>query len=80
MSDGGFVLDTPEQIAAFQLLRLRAALGFEIRAGIPVHSGVSTMNYIRGMGISTKRTKKGVYADLNAYIVSVLGETYNRPL
>jgi hypothetical protein len=72
MSGEGFVIDTPEGIAMWRLLSLRSMLKIEITTGMS-HSRGSVMNAIRETGISQKRTKRGVFADINAYIVALLG-------
>ena len=72
---GGTVI-TGEHIKLFSLIALRGRLGLEIKglgfSGRP--SGV----IVRELGISNKRSKKGVYADLDAYIVAAGGSA--RPL
>lgn len=67
MSDG-FALTTPAELTAFQVLRVRSMLGLEIKTGMS-HSQGSLMNLAKSYCGSPKRTKKGVYADYNAWLV-----------
>lgn len=64
----GFVIDTPEGIAAFQLLRVRRALKLEVETGMSMSRG-SVMKLAAQYCGSTKRTKKAVYADYDAWMV-----------
>ena len=66
----GFVIDTPEGIQAFQLLRVRSALSIEVKTGMKLSRG-SVMKLAKSYCGSRKNTKKGVYADYNAYLVSL---------
>ena len=72
----GGTMVTGEHIEVFRLLALRSRLGLEIK-GLGF-KGRSTSVIVREMGISTKRTKAGVYADLDAHIVAGGGPA--RPL
>lgn len=63
------VLDTPEQIAAFQALRVRRALKLDAEHGIGQRGG-SIMKLAASYCGSSKRTKKGVYRDYDAWMVA----------
>lgn len=76
--DGGFAIDRPEQIALFHVMQVRAALGLEIRSGMKFSNKGSLITTANQCGYSDKRTKRGVYADLDALIVANGGES--RPL
>lgn len=73
----GFSLTTPDQIAMFQLLRCRSGLAIEIHTGMKCSQG-SMLSYLQrmtvredGEPITTKRTKRGAYKDLNALCVEL---------
>lgn len=64
--EGGTVLDTPDEIAMFQLLRLRSALGLEIK-GL-CHSQGSVYAHIkRHYGL--RGNKQRVWDQFNIYIM-----------
>lgn len=73
------ILDTPEQIAMFHLLQIRSALALEIRTGMKFGRG-SLVTTAQTCGYSTKRTKRGVYDDVNALILKHGGPEATRPL
>lgn len=62
------MLDTPEQIEMFQLLRLAAAIALEINTGMRASAKGSAIKTLAAMGISSKKTKRGVLGDLVEYI------------
>lgn len=57
---------TGSDIATFQLMRLRRAFKLEIETGMTLSQG-STLAYLKRMGITTARTKRAAYVDLEAY-------------
>lgn len=61
--DGGITI-TGEHIELFHLMRVASALGLEINTGLKMSRGGSTMSVAAQLCGSTKRTKKGVLADL----------------
>ena len=72
----GGTMITGEHIAVARLIALRGRLGLEIK-GLGF-KGRPTSVIVREMGISQARTKRGVYADLDAHIVAGGGQS--RPL
>jgi hypothetical protein len=62
------VLDKPEQIAMFHLLQIKHALRLEIRTGMKFSNKGSLITLANRCGYSTKRTKAGVLADIEALI------------
>lgn len=64
-------LSGPEQVAAFQLLRVRAGLALEIKTGMKMSRHGSVMNLAASYCGSTKRTKAAVYKEYDAYLVSL---------
>lgn len=64
------ILTGPDQTKAFQLLRVRSALKIECVTTMRMSRG-SIMNLAAEYCGSKKRTKRGVYADYNAYLVGL---------
>lgn len=64
--EGGVVLDTAEELAMFQLLRLRSALGLEL-IGMKHSQGSVYAHIKRHYGM--KGTKQRVWDQLNALIM-----------
>ena len=64
------ILDTPEQINMFHLMQVRGALGLEIKTGMKFSNRGSLITLANQCGYSDKRTKKGVYTDLDALITA----------
>jgi len=58
----GFIIDTPEGIAAYRQIALYHALKLEVMTGMR-HSRGSVMQTIRNETGITKRTKAGVLAE-----------------
>jgi hypothetical protein len=58
-------------IAAFQLLRVRRGLKLEIETTMKLSRAGSIMQLAAHYCGSTKRTKRGVYADYDAWMVSM---------
>lgn len=63
---GNIVLDTPDQIAAGQVLALRGALRLEARG--MKRRGRSALTIVREMGLTKARRADAALADVNAYI------------
>jgi hypothetical protein len=61
-----------ENVLAVRALAIRRGLKLECETGMVMSSRYSTMNVAKGVCGSTKRTKRGVYADLDAWIVENL--------
>lgn len=74
--DDTIILDTPEQIAMFGLLAMRGRLHIEINTGVKFRQ--SSLTALQQAGITSKRTKKGALADLNAHIESLGGPADRR--
>jgi hypothetical protein len=76
MSDnqGPIIIDTPEGIHMWRMLSFRSALSLEIKTGMKFSRG-SVLAAAQAQGLTTKRTKKGAYADIDAIIVSLGGES-----
>lgn len=65
------VLDTPEKIEAARWLAVRSALSLEVRCpGMKMSRRYSPMMLAKAICGSQKQTKKGVYADLNTFMVA----------
>jgi hypothetical protein len=58
-----------DQMTGFYWLRLRAALGLEIKTGMKYSKG-SILTHLHEKGITNARTKKQAWLDLNAYCMS----------
>ncbi len=68
--DGSMVFDGPEAVNVYRYTMLRRALKTEIEMpGFKMVRG-SIINALKRDGITTKSTKRGAYADLNAWMVS----------
>ena len=66
------VINTPEGITHFQMGRIIAALKIEVKTGMKGRG--STINYCRDVYGTTKRTKKGVLAEM----LTLYKDTYGR--
>lgn len=67
---GAVVIDTPEGIEMVRLLTFRRAMRLEIRTGMKLSRGRSVFAIAREQGLSKKRAKKDVYADIDALVVA----------
>lgn len=67
------VIATPEGIAMARLLAIRSGLGLEIKTGMKMSRSYSPLAILQREGITNKRTKRGAYIDLDAYIVDCGG-------
>lgn len=74
-ADGSFVVNTPEGITMYRLLAMRGRLHLELK-GLGFRQ--STLAALQREGITSKRTKKGALADLNAHIESLGGPADRR--
>ena len=79
MRNETIIIDTPEGIAMFQLLQLRSALKLEIRTGMKLSNRGSVLATAQRRGLTTKRTKRGAYADIDAAVVAAGGESVPLP-
>jgi hypothetical protein len=68
MSD--ITLTGPAQTNAFRLLSVRRGLKLEIETGMKLSSKGSVMNVAREICGSSKRTKRAVFADYDAWMVA----------
>ena len=71
------MIDNPYADCRFQLLQLRSGLGLEIKTGMRLSNRGSILTFLQthsvsenGEPISTKRTKKGAYLDLDKACVA----------
>lgn len=70
-----------DNIDMARVLAVRAALRLEIKTGMKrSNRGASTLQLANDITGSDARTKRAGYEALNDYIVSILGESFNRPL
>lgn len=70
-----------ENIEMARVLAVRSALRLEIKTGMKRSSrGASTLQLANDITGLNARTKFVAYNDLNELIVSILGESFNRPL
>lgn len=70
-----------DNIDMARVLAVRAALRLEIKTGMKrSNRGASTLQLANDITGSDARTKRAAYEALNDYIVSILGESFNRPL
>lgn len=65
------VLTGPAQTNAFRLLSIRRGLKLEAETGMKLSSKGSVMNVAKDACGSPKRTKRGVYADYDKWMVSL---------
>jgi hypothetical protein len=79
-TEGAIVITGAEQIAMARLLAIRSGLGLEIRTGMKMSSRYSPLAILQREGITSKRTKKGAWKDLDAYIVAHGGPESTRPI
>lgn len=75
MSNETIIIDTPEGIQFVRLLSFRSAMGLEIRTGMKMSRGRSVFQLAREQGLATKRSKRDVYAELDALVVAAGGES-----
>lgn len=68
---GGFTASGEQGVNTFRLIALRSALSIEVKTGMKMSRGMSPMKVAKAECGSTKNTKAGVYADLNAYMVGL---------
>lgn len=73
-SAAGTMITGPD-IEVFRWLTIRRGLKLEIETGMKLTRGRSPLAIIQAAGITTKRTKRGAYADLDAAIVAAGGES-----
>lgn len=66
---------TGAQIPAYRLLMLRRALKLEVETGMKMWRGVSIVAVLQNDGITTARSKRKAFADLDALVVELgIGE------
>jgi hypothetical protein len=80
MPGGGTMVTGAEDIAMVRLLAIRSGLGLEIRTGMKMSRGYSPLAILQREGITTARSKRKAWADLDAYIVAHGGPESNRPI
>jgi hypothetical protein len=76
INNESIVIDTPDGIEMFRLLSMRGRLHIEIDTGMKFR--VSTLAAMQRQGLTTKRTKIGALADLNAKIAELGGPADRR--
>jgi hypothetical protein len=76
----GVMITGAENIAMVRLLAIRSGLGLEIRTGMKMSRGYSPLAILQREGITTKKTKRGAWKDLDAYIVANGGPAAERPI
>jgi hypothetical protein len=64
------IVDTPDGIATYQMLAIRAALRIEVHTGLR-HSRGSVMKLAKRLYGIRRNTKKGVLAELDKIIMEV---------
>jgi hypothetical protein len=70
-----------ENIEMARVLAIRAALRLEIQTGMKRSSrGTSTTQLANAITGNGSRNKRTAYVALNDYIVSILGESFSKPL
>lgn len=57
-------------VTPFQMLQFRSALKIQAKTGMTLSRG-SVINHCRELGLTTKRTAKGAFADINKICVDV---------
>lgn len=71
VTESGSIMASGEQgVNTYRLIALRSALGFEAKTGMKM-TRQSVMKAAKAECGSKKNTKKGVYADLDAYMVNL---------
>jgi len=77
---GGFVVTGEADIQVYRLLAIRRGLKLEIETGMKMSRGVSMMKLAKATCQSSKNTKRGVYADYDAFLVSSFPTLDSAPL
>jgi hypothetical protein len=68
-SEAGTVV-TGEHVISLRWMTIRRGLKLEIETGMKLTRGRSTLAMVQAAGVTTKRTKRGAYADLDAWMVA----------
>ena len=76
----GVMITGAENIAMVRLLAIRSGLGLEIRTGMKMSRGYSPLAILQREGITTKKTKRGAWKDLDAHIVANGGPAAERSI
>jgi hypothetical protein len=72
VSESGSIMATGEQgVNTYRMVALRSMLSLEIKTGMKMSRGGSPMKVCKELCGSKKNTKKGVYLDFDAYLVSL---------
>lgn len=79
-TEGAIVITGAEQIAMARLLAIRSGLGLEIRTGLKMSSRYSPLAILQAEGITSARTKRKAWADLDRYIMAHGGPESTRPI
>lgn len=70
VSEQGTIAATGAQgVETFRMIALRSALRLQARTGMKMSRGISAITVAQQMGLTTKRTAKGAFADVNAAMV-----------
>lgn len=79
--NGGTILTRPLDIEHMRWITVRSALKLEIKLGMPrSSSGRTTLKLANEITGENHKRKVPAYEALNAKIVAVRGEQFNRPL
>lgn len=76
----GIMITGEDNIEMARVLAVRSALRLEIKTGMKMSRGVSTLKLANAITGENAKTKRAAYDALNSHIVSILGESFNRPL
>lgn len=68
MPSGGTMFVGEQAVATFRMVTMRKSLKFEIEKGMNM-SRIRIVPVLQNMGVTTKRTKRAAYADLNRLMV-----------
>jgi len=68
VSDAGTMVTGPD-IERFRWMTVRRGLKLEIETGMKLSRNANVLRVVQQAGITTKRTKRGAYADLDAWMV-----------
>jgi hypothetical protein len=69
ISDAGTMVTGPD-VMTFRWMTVRRGLKLEIETGMKLTRGANVLRIVQDAGITTKRTKRGAYADLDAWMVA----------
>jgi len=67
--EGGTMI-TGEDVSRFRWVTVRRGLKLEIETGMKLSRNANPLRIVQNAGITTKRTKRAAYADLDRWMVA----------